>query len=226
MKPKIVGHRGAKNEKPENTLEAIKYALACGVDAIEIDVHLTADGGLVVMHDPDVSRTTNGTGDLKNMTRQDIKKLTTGNHEQIPFLEEVLAITTQVILFVEIKCLHAEPAVIAAISKAGRLQTCIIKAFNHRILARIKHLCPALQCACLLEGLPLHAYRMAQDVHAEFISLHRDTIDQDAVDECHIHGIKVCVWTAENEKDRTFFTEMGVDYIITGTPGVLCNAKK
>ena len=62
LRPMVVGHRGASLEQPENTIEALEAAIDAGADAVEFDVRMTADGHAVVMHDPDVSRTTDGTG--------------------------------------------------------------------------------------------------------------------------------------------------------------------
>jgi glycerophosphoryl diester phosphodiesterase len=74
-KPMVVAHRGASVEQPENTIEAFEAAIDAGADAVEFDVRMTADGVAVVMHDPDVSRTTNGVGLVEELTRSDVRRL-------------------------------------------------------------------------------------------------------------------------------------------------------
>ncbi len=85
-----IGHRGASGYEPENTLVSFKKALALGVDAVELDVHLSKDGYVVVIHDKWVNRTTNGMGLIAHKTFNEFKKLDAGNGEKIPTLPEVL----------------------------------------------------------------------------------------------------------------------------------------
>ena len=94
---KIFAHRGSKGTHPENTLTSFKEAVRVGSDGIELDVHLTKDGHLVVIHDETVDRTTNGTGEIRNLTLAKIKAMDAGSWfhntyagEKIPTLEEVL----------------------------------------------------------------------------------------------------------------------------------------
>ena len=89
-KPAIFAHRGASGSAPENTMAAFQLALQQHADGIELDVHLTADGQVVVIHDQDLSRTTNGQGMVDQLTLEELKHLDAGNGEQIPTLEEVL----------------------------------------------------------------------------------------------------------------------------------------
>ena len=99
---KIFAHRGSKGTHPENTLASFKEAVRVGSDGIELDVHLTKDGHLVVIHDETVDRTTNGTGEIRSLTLAEIKELDAGSWfhnkyagEKIPTLEEVLLLLTE-----------------------------------------------------------------------------------------------------------------------------------
>src|SRR4030066_2090571 len=85
-----IGHRGARAYEPENTLRSFREALEIGVDAVEFDVRKTRDNHLVVIHDADVKRTTNGKGLVADLTLKEIKDLSTGKGEKIPTLEEAL----------------------------------------------------------------------------------------------------------------------------------------
>ena len=81
-KTKVWAHRGASGEAPENTLEAFELALKQGADGLELDVHISKDGHLIVMHDEQVDRTTNGTGQIRRMTLKELKALNAGTKEQ------------------------------------------------------------------------------------------------------------------------------------------------
>ena len=89
----VTSHRGAGFLEPENTLRAIRRAIALGADQVEIDVQLTRDGRLVLMHDATVDRTTNGTGAVADLTLDEIRQLDAGQGEQVPTLDEVLTLT-------------------------------------------------------------------------------------------------------------------------------------
>ena len=112
MPTAIWAHRGASAYAPENTLEAIELALRMGADGIELDVHRTRDGKLVVIHDETVDRTSNGSGYVKDMTCAELKKLDFSNGfekyrgARIPTLKEVYGMlrSTQALINVEIKC--------------------------------------------------------------------------------------------------------------------------
>jgi glycerophosphoryl diester phosphodiesterase len=91
-----IGHRGAAGHAPENTVAAIRKGIALGVDFVEIDVRRTSNGGLVVLHDETVNRTTNGKGRVDRLSLQEVKKFNAGNGEHIPTLEEVLKVATGV----------------------------------------------------------------------------------------------------------------------------------
>jgi len=85
-----IGHRGAKAYEPENTLRSFKRAIELGVDAVELDVRKTKDNEIVVIHNSDVNKTTDGSGSVSDFTLEEIKQFVTENGEQIPTLEEVL----------------------------------------------------------------------------------------------------------------------------------------
>ena len=89
MMAKIMGHRGAPADEPENTLGSFARALAVGVAAVELDVQLTKDGRLAVIHDETLDRTTNGRGPVRDFTLAELKKLDAGRGEPVPSLEEV-----------------------------------------------------------------------------------------------------------------------------------------
>src|ERR1700691_2371330 len=94
----VIAHRGASGYEPENTLASFKKALEIGVDGIELDVHLSKDGNVMVIHDSWVNRTTNGIGRVENKTLKELQKLDAGNGEKIPTLQEVLDVINRKVL--------------------------------------------------------------------------------------------------------------------------------
>ena len=220
-RPLIMGHRGCGGEEPENTLRGIRSAIEKGVDAVEMDVRLTADGKPAVIHDSSVDRTTNGTGLVSDLRYDEILKLDAGKGEKVPLLDEVLEITRPVELFVEIKRPGAEETAVAAINDSGRTESVIVKSFNHRVLRKVGQLAPSLRTACLIEGLPINAADMVRAAGAETLSLGMSFIDRQLVEECQAAGQQVAVWTVNTLEDYRRLAEMGVDYIITDVPGML-----
>ena len=111
---KIMGHRGAPADEPENTLRSFRRALAVGVAAVELDVQLTKDGRLAVIHDETLDRTTNGRGPVQDFTLAELKRLDAGRGEPVPSLEEVFDLVQgQADLVVELKQPEAAGALLA-----------------------------------------------------------------------------------------------------------------
>lgn len=218
--PKIIGHRGCKGEQPENTLIGIKKAIEAGVDGVEIDVHLTKDNKLVVIHDDTVDRTTNGQGKVLDFTLEEIRKLDAGKGEKIPTLQEVIDIIKQsgIELVIEIKCENAEQDVAEAIEKNNIIEKTIVKSFNHRIVKKVKEINDKIKTACLLAGLPVHAYRLLEDAKADVLSINFRTVDKELIDECHEHGCHVFIWNIDDKEELKKFIDMGADYIGTNFP--------
>ena len=158
----VVGHRGASGRAPENTLASFEQAIAIGVDAIELDVHLSRDGHLVVIHDQNLARTTNGHGLVHEHSLAELRALDAGGWfdrafagERIPTFEEVLErIGTRVPLQVEIKgrTEGVTEATIAALQARGQLETSMITSFHLDLLPRVRALAPAVEIGALVWG--------------------------------------------------------------------------
>jgi glycerophosphoryl diester phosphodiesterase len=222
---KLIGHRGCRGEEPENTLLGMRSALAKGVDGIEMDVHLTRDGKLAVIHDDTVDRTTNGQGAVSGFTYQALRRLDAGKGEKVPLLEEVLELTKDVELFVEIKCDGAERAVVRAIEQAGRVHNASVKAFNHRIVRRVKELNRRIRTACLMVGTPVCGHQVLAAARADILSVSAHYIDKKLVDDCHGHGKQVFAWTVNDQDLFDRLARMKVDYIATDYPAKIPGKK-
>jgi glycerophosphoryl diester phosphodiesterase len=158
----VVAHRGASGQAPENTFASFEAAVAIGVDAIELDVHLSRDGHLVVIHDANLARTTNGRGLVHEHTLAELQTLDAGSWfgpsfagERIPIFEDVLErIGPHVPLQVEIKGRSegVVEATLAALRARGLLDTAMITSFHLDLLPHVRSLAPTAQIGALVWG--------------------------------------------------------------------------
>jgi glycerophosphoryl diester phosphodiesterase len=149
----VVGHRGSPDRAPENTMASFEAALAIGVDAIELDVHMSRDGHLVVIHDQNLGRTTNGEGLVHEQTLVELRALDAG--QRIPTFEEVLVrIGQHVPLQVEIKGATdgVTEATIAMLRAHGQLDRSMITSFHLDRLPLVRSLAPSVQIGALVWG--------------------------------------------------------------------------
>lgn len=217
MKTKFIGHRGAKGEAPENTLKGIKFALEQGLSGVEIDVHLSSGGELMVIHDSTLDRTTNGAGPIIDHTFSDLKKLDAGDGESIPTLGEVLDLvkTFKAYIFIEIKAPDCEEKVINLVREKDYADLSILKSFNHRWIKKAKALDPKILAQCLMYALPTNPLEIIKSCNADGISLSTTHLDKELVDECHQKSFFVTTWNANSHQNLKRFQDMGVDFVCT-----------
>jgi glycerophosphoryl diester phosphodiesterase len=217
----IMGHRGARYEAPENTLPGIELALSAGVGAVEIDVHLSQDGALVVIHDETLERTTNGTGRVAEHTLSELRALDAGDGAQVPTLAEVLELTLgRAELFVEVKAPGCEEAIVREV-RAKSAEHVLVKAFDHRISQRVKELAPDLRVGCLLYGRPVDPVGLVRAAGADFLSVSVGYLDEALVLACHAGDVAVCAWNCNDPQKVETFRDLGVDWLGTDVPTLL-----
>jgi glycerophosphoryl diester phosphodiesterase len=218
----ITAHRGAGYLEPENTLRAIQRAIALGVDQIEIDTQLTRDGHLILMHDPTVDRTTKGTGYVSELTLAEIRRLDAGLGEQVPTLEEALAVAHgKVILQIELKGSRTAPAVAQAVEAAGCVDEVILTSFVHRRLAEVRSLNPRFSTGALWGRPPKDAVQQAQQIGAQALHVWYKQIDEKLIAAAHAHGLQVRAWNPDREEDMRALIALGVDAIGSDRPDLL-----
>jgi len=217
---KICGHRGAKDELPENTLKGIQFAIDCGVAAIEIDVHLTKDNQIVVIHDPTVDRTTDGTGKVVDFTLDEIQSFNAGEGEAVPTLSDVIKLVKKagIEIQIEIKAPEVIEKVVEEIKKNDLYNSAAVICFNHRALQIVKKLDPKIVTICLMVAIPVDPVAIAKSCGAQGFSLNISTVDKQMVDECHSAGLFIGVWTVNEFQQVDYFKNMGVDYLATDKP--------
>lgn len=231
MSTKIFAHRGASAYAPENTMEAFRLAYDMSADGLEIDVHLTKDGQVVVIHDHVIDRTSNGKGAVAQMTYEELlaydfsfKFSDKYKSVKIPLLKEVLAFVKETGLLLDIEIKYSsltediEEKTVALIKEYGLTDQIIISSFNHNGLYKVKELCPELATAPLYSCGLFRPWDYGKSFGADGLHPHGYTVNEELVKECHKNRMFVNVWTIDDPSDIKRFIEIGTDGIITNVP--------
>ncbi|HJW65810.1 MAG TPA: glycerophosphodiester phosphodiesterase family protein [Candidatus Bathyarchaeia archaeon] len=215
-----IGHRGARAYEPENTLRSFRKALEIGVDAIEFDVRKTRDNHLVVIHDADVKRTTNGKGLVADLTLKEITDLSTEKGAKIPTLEEVLELLdSKVKILVELKEQGYEEKVLSIVCAKKVEKNVIIASFLEPALAKVRELNKTIETG-LIYAKHHNPLKAALELKANYlISLYRFTHTAN-IEKAHENGLKVFVWTINTAEEAAEFVKKGVDGIATDKPDI------
>jgi len=236
----LAAHRGHHRTLPENSLAALKSALRLGVDYVELDVHQTADGQLVVIHDPTLGRTTTGSGWIREMTLAELGQIklrrtpegaVTG--ETIPTLDDYLArMDARTHLLLEVKGPHKdghyegiEARILALLRKHRRIERTLVISFDLEVLARMRALEPTImlggllgysegQSAATLDVFMAHL----QQVKAVFAGLQWPLLEETLLQRVHDAGMVLGVWTVSELEVLTWVLQTPVDIIISDDP--------
>ena len=186
-------------------MRSFRSAIAVGCDLIECDVHLSADGRLVVIHDHTLDRTTNGSGLVHDLTAAELRKLDAGDGEKIPLLQEVIELAIgKVGLVIELKNLPPlypglEEKLINMLRQLGAIHECAVISFNHAAIHNLRKVEPALQLGILEGARPLHPAAMLRETGADVYSPHWGAADPQVVKDVHAAGGAVAVWPVDDE---------------------------
>ena len=233
--PTKIAHRGDKVHAPENTLSAFKLATEKGADAIEFDVKLTADGQVIVIHDPAVDRTTNGSGDVSKLPLAMVKDLDAGawfseqfRGEKIPTLDEVFeTVGKRIYMNVELTNYSTPndtliPKVVEHVKKHGLESRVLFSSFFARNLRKARLLLPQVPRGLLtLSGL-LGYWGRTFGWRGDYAALNPYLTDVSTglVYRVHVTGKRLYVWTVNAEADLKRMVGLGVDGIITDDPAL------
>ena len=218
----LTGHRGAAKLEPENTLLSIQKAIDLGVDQIEIDVHLTSDQHLVVIHDTTVDRTTDGQGEIADFTLAEVKQLDAGKGERIPTLQEVMDLVRgKVILQIELKGPGTAEPVIQTVKQNSMENEVLLTSFVHERLREARQLDPNLRLGALWSVPPHDACEQAIDMGAEAIHIQHLNIDTELVQKAHAHGLQIRAWNPDTVEEIQRAMDLGVDAIGSNRPDLL-----
>ncbi len=218
----IMGHRGAPAVEPENTLRSFRRALAMGVAAVELDVQLTKDGRLAVIHDETLDRTTNGRGPVKNFTLTELQQLDAGQGEPVPSLEEVFDLVKgKAHLVVELKQPEAAPALLHFFQEHLAFEFATIISFWHPALKALKEQELRLTTGVLMVGCPADPVGLAQAAKADALILHYAYVTPELVAAAQAHQLQVYVWNIDEINTLKPYLTMNLDGIGSNRPDVL-----
>lgn len=233
MKTRVLGHRGAAFYAPENTLPSFELALSQGADGVELDVHLSKDGELIVIHDERLDRTTNGTGFVKDHTLEELKALDASYGKQgyegvkIPTLSEVYGLfkDNDKLINVEIKTdIFDYPGIceklLALEDGMGMGGRIIYSSFNHYTVKEMKALRPGSKVGLLYMCGIVSPWDYAKAIGAECLHPHFIAMSRtpDMAEECIRAGIETNVWTVDESAWMERLLKLGVTSIITNKP--------
>jgi glycerophosphoryl diester phosphodiesterase len=221
-----IGHRGARAYEPENTLTSFRKAIEIGVDAVELDVRKTKDNELVVIHDADVKRTTNGEGLVSELTLAQIKSLSTERGEKIPTLQEALDfIDKKAKVLIELKETGVEEGVLSAVHDRDLGKNVIVVSFLEEALKRVRELDANIETG-LIYAKHKNPIKAALEIKANYlVAFYRFTHTANVV-KAHENGLRVIVWTINNPQEVKEFIKKGVDGVASDKPDILISASE
>jgi glycerophosphoryl diester phosphodiesterase len=216
--PLRIGHRGAAGHAPENTLLSIETALSFGAEVIEIDVHRSRDGQLIVMHDERVDRTTNGSGYIRDLTLAQLRAL------EVPTLAQAIqAVKGRAALMVELKVRHIVPEVVRAVANVPDVSV-FYASFFHSELLRVRELEPGARTIALLEAVPVSLTAFAIDAQATHAGVAFQSLEPDFVRALQDAGLAVFTYTVDDPAEFRDARSLGVDGLISNFPDRLLQA--
>ena len=233
----IYAHRGARGYAPENTMTAFRQAIACNADGIELDVQLTKDRQLVICHDHNINRTSNGSGWIKDFTLVELKALDFGSWfnptftgESIPTFDEFFAwyVTTSLLLNIEIK---NGPVIYEGIEELlidsmkssiandfELYHRIIISSFYHPSLVKIKELDRQLKTGVLFDDRPVNVLHYIEQTGADYLHPHWHYLERNWIEAAHEAGIGVNSYTINTQEEFDFSSVTSIDGIFSDYP--------
>ncbi len=235
----VCAHRGSSGNAPENTLAAIASAIAAGATMIEIDIQITRDNRIVVFHDEDLSRTTNGSGDIREKSYDDVRTLDAGSWfsptfagEHIPLLDEALAlIKGHAYLNIEVKPMDDSERtsrildeVLRAIDAHQMIDATVFSSFDHRILFHLKRIRPDVRTLALnVPGDTRLPHEVVSACRADAYGCSLEELNAGLMEDCTQHMIPVGVYTINTREDLITAINLGVRGVVTNFPDRLQN---
>lgn len=233
-KPLVWAHRGASGYAPENTLAAFQKAVDLGADGVELDIQLTKDDQIVVIHDETIDRTSDGKGWVKDYTLEELRAFNYNRtkpeykHADIPTMRDVFELLKPTGLFINIEIKTGvvfyekiEEKILALAKEMGMEDRVCYSSFNHYTVTRIHELKPDAEVGFLYADGPIDmpSYGVKHGVNALHPALYNLQYDG-FVKECKEKGLKLNVWTVNERPYMEMCCQYGVDAIITNYPDI------
>ncbi|WP_406424767.1 glycerophosphodiester phosphodiesterase family protein [Streptomyces sp. NBC_00873] len=205
--------------EPENTLRSFVHAEQAGMDAIELDLHLSKDGALAVMHDAEVDRTTDGTGPIAEKTLTELRELDAGQGERVPFFEEVLDAVRSP-LQAEIKDAAAARALAEVMRRRDLVDRVEVSSFHDEAVAEIAQLVPGVRTVLIASRWKSDVVDRAKAVGAATLALNIRRLTLEVVEQAHAEGVKVIGWVVNTQDHLRLVRALGLDGATTDFPEI------
>jgi glycerophosphoryl diester phosphodiesterase len=228
MVPLVIAHRGASAAEPENTLRAFDLAIKQGAQMIELDLHLTRDNRVVVIHDPVLDYTTDSKGRIDRLSLAEVKRADAGKGERVPTLEETLDLTRRkATLYLEIKDARAAAEALRLIRKRQSQSEVMLASFDVGLMRRLGQEVNDIELGLILGTVtinPIVRWREAapwialRHINYQVLSLRVGLCFKRLAHQVKAHGKKLFVWTVDDEIQFGRMIARGVDGIVTNVP--------
>lgn len=225
--PLIVGHRGASGYEPENTLRSFERAIAMGAQMVELDVHLAKSGEIVVIHDDTIDRTTDGKGNVHDLSWKQLQKYHVNKNERIPLLAEVFDLVNQrATIIIELKDPAAALPVADLITayvrnKNWSYDNFIVVSFDHYAALRFHEYCSSIKTGVIFDGNPIGHADIARRAHANYAMMAYEWVTKEFIADAHATGIQVFAYTVNNKSLAKKLQKLKIDGIVSNYPDIL-----
>ncbi len=224
-KPIVIAHRGASGYSPENTLASFKKAIEMGAPMIELDVHRTQSGEVVVFHDAFLKN--QPTKKIKDLTWTQLQTYNVGRGQKIPLLSDVFdLVDKRIIINIELKSedsVHPTAELIKKYieEKQWPADRFIVASFDHYRVKKFKELVPSVKTGVILEGNPIGLAQIATNANAQYAIMYYEWITQEFIADAHKRGVKVFTYTINDKALAQEMAALGLDGIISNYPDIL-----
>jgi len=226
-----IGHRGASAYAPENTLAAFRKAAELGVDMVELDVHCCRDGTPVIIHDEEISRTTDGRGSVYDYVLHELKEFDAGGGERIPTLDEAVQCCRSlgIGLYLEMKDVFCISSVAAAVRADDLFDKCIVSSFRPDWVAELKAQEPRIRASVLFGSVHVDPVALARAARAEYVhpgwemqavEPHK-LLTPEWIARVRGAGLGIIAWHEERPSEIAALRKLGVDGICSNAPDLL-----
>lgn len=215
-RPHIIAHRGASGYEYENSRAAFRRAIALDADGVELDVHATRDGDIVVHHDPEIR----GAGTIALLSTAEVVATRLTNGETVPLLSDVLTLLDGRSAWVEVKTLspHHDDALLAVLGAGPTPDRYAVHSFDHRIVHRLGAIAPRLRRGILLTAYVVDPVAVLRAAGATTLWQAWEQIDEDLVAQVHGAECELIAWTVNEMGDLERLSRMGVDGLCGNYP--------
>jgi glycerophosphoryl diester phosphodiesterase len=215
-RPSVIAHRGASGYEYENSRAAFRRAVMLDADGIELDVHCTRDGGIVVHHDPEIP----GVGPIAQLSLAEARQVRIRNGEQLPLLAEILELVGDRDVWVEVKSLPAayDQQLLDTLVRGPAPDRYAVHSFDHRIVFRLGEAQPDLRRGILLSAYLWDPIAAMRSVGATTLWQEWQQVDEDLVTQVHEFGGTVVAWTVNELGDLDRMVRLGVDGLCGNYP--------